>query len=108
MPAKIEVDILEDCIRDLSPDVLNTLLKDNTRSTDYVQANIFWATHDYEAFLRQKRHRLVKERGRNRPATLCQIQSHPRRNPFHRRKNPPDGVTKKELVNKLLSWKPTK
>lgn len=49
MPAKIEVDILEDCIRDLSPDVLNTLLKDNTRSTDYVQANIFWATHDYEA-----------------------------------------------------------
>lgn len=39
----IEVDILEDSIFQLSPELLNTLLKDHTTT-----CNIFWATSDYE------------------------------------------------------------
>ena len=44
----VEVDILEDSIFRLSPDLLNTLLKDHTTSREGVQRNIFWATSDYE------------------------------------------------------------
>ena len=43
----VEVDILEDCIFRLSPDLLNTLLKDHTMSREGIQRNIFWATSDY-------------------------------------------------------------
>lgn len=43
-----ETDILEDYILGLSPDLLNTLLKDHTMSTDKEQRNIFWATNNYE------------------------------------------------------------
>lgn len=43
-----ETDILEDYILGLSPDLLNTLLKDHTLSTDKEQRNIFWATNNYE------------------------------------------------------------
>ncbi|MGN1236149.1 MAG: restriction endonuclease subunit M, partial [Bacteroidaceae bacterium] len=43
-----EVDILEDSISRLSPELLNTLLKDHTTSKEDVQHNIFWATSDYE------------------------------------------------------------
>ena len=45
----VEVDILEDCIFRLSPDLLNTLLKDHTMSREGIQRNIFWATSDYES-----------------------------------------------------------
>lgn len=38
------VDIREDDLRDISPEVLETLLRDHTTGN-----NIFWATHDYEA-----------------------------------------------------------
>ena len=38
------IDIREDDLRDISPDVLETLLRDHTTGN-----NIFWATHDYEA-----------------------------------------------------------
>ena len=38
------VDIREDDLSDISPEVLATLLRDHTTGK-----NIFWATHDYEA-----------------------------------------------------------
>lgn len=47
MPNKdnaLSVDVREDDLRDLSPEVLNTLLLDHTTGR-----NIFWATHDYES-----------------------------------------------------------
>ncbi len=44
----VEADILEDYISSLSPDLLDTLLKDHTTSEEDVQHNIFWATSDYE------------------------------------------------------------
>ncbi len=44
----IRADILEDYIFQLSPDLLNTLLKDHTTSKPDIQRNIFWATSDYE------------------------------------------------------------
>ena len=44
----VEVDILEDSIFQLSPELLNTLLKDHTTSKADMQRNIFWATSDYE------------------------------------------------------------
>lgn len=46
----VEVDILEDSIFQLSPELLNTLLKDHTTSEADIQRNIFWATSDYEHF----------------------------------------------------------
>ena len=42
------IDILENEIFQLSPDLLNTLLKDHTTSKEDIQRNIFWATSDYE------------------------------------------------------------
>lgn len=44
----VDVDILEDSIARLSPELLNILLKDHTRSSEDIQRNIFWATSDYE------------------------------------------------------------
>ncbi len=45
----IEVDILEDYIYNISPELLTTLLKDHTTSREgEPQRNIFWATSDYE------------------------------------------------------------
>ena len=44
----VEVDILEDSIFRLSPELLNILLKDHTTSKEGIQRNIFWATSDYE------------------------------------------------------------
>ncbi len=45
----IEVDILEDYIYNISPELLTTLLKDHTTSREgEPQLNIFWATSDYE------------------------------------------------------------
>ena len=41
------VDIKENDIFELSPELLNALLKDNTLSTDECQINIFWATDNY-------------------------------------------------------------
>ena len=41
------VDIQENEIFALSPQLLNTLLKDQTLSTDECQVNIFWATDNY-------------------------------------------------------------
>ncbi len=43
-----EVDIIEDNIYNLSPELLNILLKDHTTSRENEQHNIFWATSDYE------------------------------------------------------------
>lgn len=43
-----EVDIQENKLKELSPDLLNTLLKDHTTSKEGKQCNIFWATSDYE------------------------------------------------------------
>lgn len=43
-----ETDILEDYILELSPELLNTLLKDHTMSKEGQQRNIFWATNNYE------------------------------------------------------------
>lgn len=43
-------DVLEDSILDISPELLNILLKDHTTSKDDVQCNIFWATSDYEHY----------------------------------------------------------
>lgn len=40
-------DVLEDYIVDLSPLLMNALLKDHTTSTPEQQQNIFWATDDY-------------------------------------------------------------
>lgn len=42
-----QVDIKENDIFELSPELLNTLLKDHTLSTDECQVNIFWATDNY-------------------------------------------------------------
>lgn len=42
-----KVDIKENEIFELSPELLNTLLKDHTLSTDTEQVNIFWATDNY-------------------------------------------------------------
>lgn len=42
-----QVDIKENDIFELSPDLLNTLLKDHTLSTDTEPVNIFWATDNY-------------------------------------------------------------
>lgn len=42
-----QVDIKENEIFELSPELLNTLLKDHTLSTDTEQVNIFWATDNY-------------------------------------------------------------
>lgn len=42
-----QVDIKENDILELSPELLNTLLKDHTLSTDTEQVNIFWATDNY-------------------------------------------------------------
>lgn len=44
----VEIDILEDSIFRLSPELLNILLKDHTLSEEGLQRNIFWATSDYE------------------------------------------------------------
>ncbi len=44
----IGVDILEDLISQLSPELLSTLLKDHTTSRTGEQHNIFWGTSDYE------------------------------------------------------------
>lgn len=41
------VDIKEDEILELSPELLNTLLKDHTTSTKDKQVNIFWGTDNY-------------------------------------------------------------
>ena len=43
------VDIQENEIFELSPELLNTLLKDHTLSTDECQVNIFWATDSYSS-----------------------------------------------------------
>ena len=43
-----EADIQENKLKELSPDLLNTLLKDHTTSKEGKQCNIFWATSDYE------------------------------------------------------------
>jgi hypothetical protein len=43
-----DIDISEDSLLKLSPELLNTLLKDHTKSTKDVQQNIFWATTDYK------------------------------------------------------------
>ncbi|MDE6823560.1 MAG: restriction endonuclease subunit M, partial [Duncaniella sp.] len=43
----IQVDIKENDIIELSPELLNTLLKDHALSTDTGQVNIFWATDSY-------------------------------------------------------------
>lgn len=42
-----QVDIKENEIFELSPDLLTTLLKDHTLSTEDKQVNIFWATDSY-------------------------------------------------------------
>lgn len=42
-----QVDIKENDIFELSPELLHILLKDNTLSTDAKQINIFWATDNY-------------------------------------------------------------
>ena len=42
-----KVDIRENDILKLSPELLNTLLKDHTLSTEDKQVNIFWATDNY-------------------------------------------------------------
>ena len=42
-----KVDIQENDILQMSPDLLNTLLKDHTLSTKDKQVNIFWATYNY-------------------------------------------------------------
>lgn len=42
-----QADIQENDIFELSPELLNTLLKDHTLSTDTEQVNIFWATDNY-------------------------------------------------------------
>ena len=42
-----KVDIREDDILEMSPELLNTLLKDHTLSTEDKQVNIFWGTDNY-------------------------------------------------------------
>ena len=44
---KSHVDIQKNDIFELSPELLNTLLKDHTLSTDECPVNIFWATDNY-------------------------------------------------------------
>lgn len=46
----IKADILEDYIYQISPALLDALLKDHTTSTTEETRNIFWATSDYEHF----------------------------------------------------------
>ena len=43
----LQVDIQENDVLALSPELLNTLLKDHTLSTENQQVNIFWATDNY-------------------------------------------------------------
>lgn len=43
-----DIDIQENRLIELSPDLMNTLLKDHTTSREGKQCNIFWATSDYE------------------------------------------------------------
>ncbi|MDE5903130.1 MAG: restriction endonuclease subunit M, partial [Muribaculaceae bacterium] len=43
----LQIDIQENDILRLSPELLNALLKDHTLSTDEQQVNIFWATDNY-------------------------------------------------------------
>lgn len=45
--ADTPIDIKENDIFELSPELMNTLLKDHTMSTDDCQVNIFWGTDDY-------------------------------------------------------------
>ena len=42
-----DIDIKEDEIATLTPELLTILLKDHTLSTPDVQVNIFWATDNY-------------------------------------------------------------
>lgn len=42
------IDVQENRLIALSPELLNTLLKDHTTSKNDIQHNIFWATSDYE------------------------------------------------------------
>lgn len=42
-----QIDIRENEIFERSPELLSTLLKDNTLSTDDCQVNVFWATDNY-------------------------------------------------------------
>ncbi|MCH5218363.1 MAG: hypothetical protein J1F07_07435 [Muribaculaceae bacterium] len=42
-----KVDIQENDILAMSPELLNTLLKDHTLSTENKQVNIFWGTDNY-------------------------------------------------------------
>ena len=42
-----KVDIKENDILEMSPELLNTLLKDHTLSTEDKQVNIFWGTDNY-------------------------------------------------------------
>lgn len=44
----LQVDIKENDILAISPELLQALLKDNTLSSDKQQINIFWATDNYE------------------------------------------------------------
>lgn len=44
-----KVDIKENDILEMSPELLNTLLKDHTLSNEDKQVNIFWATDNYAA-----------------------------------------------------------
>jgi len=44
-----EIDILEDYINSLHPELLSILLTDRTMTTDSERHNIFWATNDYES-----------------------------------------------------------
>lgn len=44
---ELQVDIKENDIFELSPELLNTLLKDHTLSSETKQVNIFWATDNY-------------------------------------------------------------
>ena len=45
------IDILENDILELSPQILKTLLKDHSVSHYYKsERNIIWATHDYESY----------------------------------------------------------
>lgn len=43
----LQADIKENDIFELSPELLNALLKDRTLSSDDEQVNIFWATNSY-------------------------------------------------------------
>lgn len=47
--ASSQIDIRENDIFERSPELLSTLLKDHTLSTEEQQVNIFWATNNYAA-----------------------------------------------------------